>query len=540
MKNFLLIFLVISCLFCNPVLAQTAPSIEWAKCLGGYSEETAYCVQQVSSGGYIVAAYALSNDGDVSGNNSLPYTGDFWIVKLDDNGNIEWQECLGGTYNEGATSIKETPDGGFIVAGFASSNDGDVSGNHSSTYFDDYWVIKIDNTGNLLWQKCFGGSNYELPADIQLTIDRGFIVAGFSQSNDGDVTGHHGANSETDYWITRLDSTGDLLWQKSLGGTANDFAYSIQQTTDSGFIVAGYSNSNDGDVTGNHGGWDYWIVKLNSSGNLVWEKSLGGTMDEGGVTYLIPNSIQQTSDGGFIVAGFTHSNDGDVTGNHGNGDAWIVKLDSNGNILWQKALGGSNGDGAYSVQQTIDGGFIIAGMTTSNNYDVSGNHQPLVNGDYWIVKLDSIGNLIWQKCLGGSQSEWPFYVRQTTDGGFVLAGYSNSTDGDVTGLHVSIFTDGWIVKLSPEIPTGIASPLHNFISLSPNPVKSQLNINLTTPAIDVSILVYDVQGRIRQAALSGETDKIELNTENLPAGFYTLQIVRNKTGECEVSKFVKQ
>ncbi|MCD6097265.1 T9SS type A sorting domain-containing protein [bacterium] len=169
-----------------------------------------------------------------------------------------------------------------------------------------------------------------------------------------------------------------IQWQKCLGGSGYDYAYSIQQTDDGGFIVAGYSNSNDGDVSGNHGERDYWVVKLNSAGDLVWQKSLGGSSwDEAW-------SIQQTSDGGFIVAGYSESNDGDVSGHHGGYDYWVVKLDSAGDIVWQKCLGGSYWDYAYSIQQTFDGGYIVAGESRSNNGDVSGNHGW---GDYWVVKL---------------------------------------------------------------------------------------------------------------------------------------------------------
>ncbi|MGB4094684.1 MAG: T9SS type A sorting domain-containing protein, partial [Bacteroidales bacterium] len=145
----------------------------------------------------------------------------------------------------------------------------------------------------------------------------GYIVAGETWSNDGDVSGNHG---NSDYWVVKLNSSGDIEWQKCLGGTNSDWAYSIQQTNDSGFIVAGYTHSNNGDVSGNHGYYDYWVVKLNSSGDIEWQKCIGGT------NYEFANSIQQTSDGGFIVAGETLSNNGDVSGNHGYSDAWVVKL----------------------------------------------------------------------------------------------------------------------------------------------------------------------------------------------------------------------
>jgi hypothetical protein len=240
-----------------------------------------------------------------------------------------------------------------------------------------------------------------------------------------------------------------MEWQKSLGGSDWDFATSIQQTTDGGFVVAGESFSIDGDVSGNHGFSDYWIVKLDSTGTIEWQKSLGGTDDD------VANSIQQTTDGGFLVGGRSYSNDGDVSGNHGYYDYWIVKLDLTGTLEWQKSLGGADLDIATSIQQTTDGGFVVAGYSESNDGDVSGHHGSSSDADYWIVKLDAAGTIEWQKSLGGTYEDVANSIQQTTDGGYVVAGSSESNDGDVSGHHGSTsYPDYWIVKLDYS-PAGI-------------------------------------------------------------------------------------
>ncbi|MGB3074225.1 MAG: hypothetical protein WBB36_02835, partial [Chitinophagales bacterium] len=195
--------------------------------------------------------------------------------------------------------------------------------------------LRAQSPSSIEWQKCLGGSGYEIAKSVQQTSDGGFIVAGYTESTDGDISGNHGGS---DYWVVKLDSHGVMEWQKCLGGSYYEFAHSVQQTTDKGFIVAGYSSSNDGDVSGNHGDYDYWIVKLDSTGTMEWQKCLGGSK------YDAAHSIQQTSDGGFIVAGETGSTIGDVSGNHGSGDYWVVKLDGSGNIEWQKCLGGNDYD----------------------------------------------------------------------------------------------------------------------------------------------------------------------------------------------------
>ncbi|HYV94896.1 MAG TPA: T9SS type A sorting domain-containing protein [Chitinophagales bacterium] len=510
--------------------AQVTPSIEWEKSFGGSVEDFSSSIHQTTDGGFIVAGFSESNDIDVSGNHGGR---DYWIVKLDTAGNLVWQKSLGGSDNEQANSVQQTSDGGFIVAGSSFSDDGDVSGNHGGYYFGDYWILKLDASGDLIWQKCLGGSNDDVAKAIQQTTDGGFIVAGHSSSDDGDVSGNHGSY---DYWIVKLDTGGNIVWQKSLGGSDGEEANDIQQTTDGGYIVAGYSLSNDGEVSGNHGELDYWIVKLDTVGNLVWQKSLGGSY------FDYAHSVQQTTDGEFIIAGQSISNNGDVSGWHGCdmfsygcNDYWIVKLDTGGNLLWQKTLGGYDEDVAYSVQQTTDDGFIIAGYSFSNNDDVSANHG---SADAWIVKVDVNGNLLWQKCLGGIFNQGAFSIQQTSDSGFIIAAASESASGDVSENYGH--DDYWIVKLSPDTPSGISSLSTNFVSLYPNPVHIQLYINLSAPANKAIIRVYDLQGRMIALPTTFTNTQVQLNTTSLPDGFYTLQISNKKTGEYEVGKFVKQ
>jgi hypothetical protein len=260
---------------------------------------------------------------------------------------IEWQKCLGGYWGDYPNSIRATTDGGYIVAGYTEYGGGDVMGYHGNPAINDYWVVKLSSTGSIQWEKCLGGVYQDQGSDVRQTPDGGYIVAGSAASQDCNVTGNHGG---LDYWIVKLSPTGDILWQKSLGGSKHEYGYSIDLTADGGFVVAGLTESSDGDVTGNHGIRDYWVVKLDGSGNLQWQKALGGSGDDEA------NAIRATPDGGCIVAGFTESSDGDVTGYHGQRDGWIVKLGSGGSLQWQKALGGSNYDVLNSIQLTTDGG----------------------------------------------------------------------------------------------------------------------------------------------------------------------------------------
>lgn len=410
-----------------------APALQWQKSYGGSENDFAFSMQQLSDGGYIVVGQTASFNGDVTGNHGDE---DMWVIRLNKSGKLKWQKTLGGTADESAFAVQQTTDGGFIVAGQSSSNNGNVTNNHGNL---DFWVVKLDGNGNIQWQKSLGGSNADFATSIEQTFDGGYIVAGGSSSNNGDVSGHHGNVSFlSDYWVVKLDANGNIEWNHSFGGTAGEIAYSVKQTSDGGYLIGGNSESNDGDVTGMHDEvyGDFWVIKLSKSGNLQWEKSLGGT------DYDQANSIIQTSDGGYVALGFSRSNNGDITNAHGNYDVWMTKINANGDLLWQHAYGGTQEDFGYSVEQTPDGGYIINGGTASNNGDVTGLHG---NEDFWVIKTDASGSLQWQSALGGSAYDEGKTIDQTSEGGYIAAGYSESNNGNVSGNHGQ--RDFWVVKL---------------------------------------------------------------------------------------------
>ena len=504
--------------YSNTIYAQ--PLIEWQQAYGGSDYDESRSIHQTRDGNYFVAGITGSNDGDVEANHG--YT-DFWVLKLDELGVVLWKKIYGGSDLDDALSSHSTTDGGLVVAGFTRSNDGDVSGNHGDS---DAWILKLDSVGVIEWQKCLGGSGWEEAWDVQQTIDGGYIVAGLSGSIDGDVTVNHGS---LDYWIVKLSSAGNIEWQKSLGGSLLDIAYSINQTNDGGYIVAGESNSPDGDVTNIHGNFDYWVVKLNFEGKIEWQKTLGGTnLDRA-------NEVQQTKEGGYIVLGQARSNNGDVTGGHGGYDYWIVKLTNTGEFEWQRSLGGSGEDYGRHVQQTKDDGYIITGQTQSNNGDVLGNDG---GADIWVVKLMNGGEIQWQKSLGGSQAEIGFFIQQTNDEGFILSGSAWSNNGDVSGVQGK--TDFWIVKLSPESSPTTAlqfSPLQIF----PNPAQQSISLQIPTQETSANVIISDLLGRecSRQTISIPELSAESLTITALYPGFY-LVTATTSAGKVFSGKFRKE
>ena len=492
-------------------IGAAQPTTQWQKSFGGSLEDFAFSVQQTSDAGYIVGGASVSNDGDVTGNHG---SFDYWVVKLDEHGDLQWQKSLGGSDEDRARSIQQTSDGGHIVAGYSRSNDGDVTGNHGDF---DYWVVRLDGQGDVQWERSLGGSDWDAAQSIQQTSDGGFIVAGYSRSNDGDVTGNHG---NFDYWVVKLDGQGDIQWEKSLGGSYWDAAYNIQQTSDGEYIVVGQSASKNGDVTGNHGNFDYWVVKLDGQGDIQWQRSLGGSDDD------YAHAFQQTIDGGYIIAGHSSSNDGDVTANHGLTDIWVVKLDASGNIQWQRSLGGSGYEYAASIQQTIDVGYMIAGESRSNDGDVTANHGL---ADIWVVNLDAQGNIQWQRSFGGSGVDDACCIQQTSDGGYTVAGATSSVDGDVTSNHGR--SDCWIVKLGPDsVGTGSLSNRTMRAKVSPNPAELTVSLYWQSLSGIHHVHVTDLLGQIvdsRSVQFTEGTSR-PIQLQGIAPGIYSVIIASHE------------
>jgi arginine repressor len=418
----------------------TIEAATWKKVFGGNDYDYGRAIWRTADGGYVTAGRAYSNNnGDVGPNKGFD---DIWIIKTDANGNKIWQKTYGGAGDEDAWAITGTADGGFIVAGTTTSNNnGDVG---PTKGFGDIWILKLDANGNLLWQKTFGGNADEFARSVISNPDGTFIVAGYTGSNNsGDVGVNHGSGT-SDFWILKLDASGNLLWQKTLGGTGSDFAVAVTGSADGGYVIAGYTNSNNsGDVGANHGstGNDMWVVKLDANGNLVWQKTLGGTGSDNA------NCITRSTDGGFVVAGGTNSNNsGQVGTNHGMIDMWVVKLDGSGNLQWQKTMGGADNDYANAIITNTDGSFVIAGGADSDKSgDVGANHG---NMDFWVVKLQANGTLAGQQLLGGDDSEYSTAITAFTGGGYVITGYTDSNNSGDVGINHGGHYDMWVVKIN--------------------------------------------------------------------------------------------
>lgn len=394
--------------------------VAWIKTFGGTGEETAQAIISTLDGGYAVLGFTNSTDGDIQ-NKSIPVN-DYWLLKFDAEGNLQWNKTYGGSKDDRGQSLVQTQDGGFALTGYAMSDDGDGSVNNG---FHDNWVIKVDAQGELQWEKSFGFSGHDHSYDIIETLDSGLFFTGFlditSARADG-LTEKHGSltrHGVGEFWGTKIDATGALQWRGYFGGTNNDRAHAVVQSDDGGFVMTGFSESNDFDISSTQGSYDFWMVKIDSNGNLLWERSFGGSGIE------ISYDIAKTSDGGYVITGNTFSTDGDIAKNKGESDIWLVKVDKDGKMIWEHTYGGSGFDAAQAVIASKNGGYFIVGNSKSTNKDTTANYG---ENDIWLIKTDASGNLVWQKSFGGSGFDFGFDVVDHPDGSIVLVGKMASSD----------------------------------------------------------------------------------------------------------------
>ena len=532
-SKFILILLLFFVVFYNSMLAQDI-QIEWQKTIGADHNDYFWDMEITSDGGFILGGTSFSN---MSGDKTEDLIGimDYWVVKLDSFGDIEWENTIGGNLIDQLQIVKQTVDGGYILGG---SSDSGVSGDKTESSPNGnlaYWIVKLNSSGSIEWQNTIGGSGNDRFYSLQQTTDGGYIIGGYS---DSDISGDKTENSQgsNDYWVVKLDSFGVIEWQNTIGGDVDDELYYISQTQDGGYILGGSSDSSvSGDKTeASTGGiydHDYWIVKLNSSGTIEWQNTIGG--DRADRVY----NVIQIADGGYIVSGVSVSGiSGDKTEtNFGNFDYWIVKLDTNGAVIWENTIGGGLNENVHFTEEESDG-FILGGFSESNmSPDKSEDSKG--GADFWIIKLDTSGNIVWENTIGGSDFDQCKSIHKMFDGGYIAAGTSNSDiSGDKTENSNGL-RDFWLMKLY-ESPLSIQEfDLEDKISLYPNPSNSTSTIDFDIIYPNISLELLDVLGKSVYRKKYENTDSIELNIESLAPGIYFIRLeVKNSLAKLKLVK----
>ncbi len=502
------LLLIISFFAYSGLYSQSPPmKVFFSNHFGGSDLEQFFGGAACKNGDYILAGLSFSVDHDLL--QPVMYdSANILIVRCDPNGNKIWAKTFGGSGYDKARYCFEDSDHNIIVVGGTSSSDGDITFNQGD---NDMIVLKLDPDGNIIWVKTYGGSDYESARFGRETTDGNYIITGYSSSDDYDIIS--GGRGRHDGWLIKIDKAGDLIWTNTYGGSEPDRIRCCVETPDGGFLFSGESSSDTLDCVGNHGNADLWLGRVDSNGNLLWSKEYGGSGTDRSY------HISSTPDGNYLVAVQTNSNDFDVTDAKGNFDCWLLKVDGNGNIIWDKTLGGSGRDMIFNAFETSDGIFM-GGSSSSDDYDLTGvgcNH-----GDsFWLSKLDSDQNIIWNYCFGGSKSDVCNEMIVVSDSAFVMMGDSRSDDGDV-GANYGDY-DYWIMKggwepnfLPPVLPESLTTIFnYNEQALLINSPDERI-VNLEIIGMDGKVVV----GQQPLKLIAGE-NKINLSEiNNLSVGMY--------------------
>jgi gliding motility-associated-like protein len=457
MKNIPLLFCILTLLLLEHITFAQAPHVQWQRVSGNGAGDYPKKILQTADGGYIVAG---SREGNITptGPNSAFVDNFISVSKYDASGELQWENSL-IMAAQNMVDMVLTRDGGYLVvtSAFIQECDGPNDA--------DIFAIRINAAGEVLWKKHYGSPLTDEGHSVDITPDGDYIIAGATQADGRNVIYYHGG--EFDAWAIKINDAGDLLWQRALGGPKIDIAYDVAVAADGSAVVVGYTEANGGTVTGLKGPRDAWAVKLSSNGTLVWQRCLGGSM------YETANSVTLSHSGGFILAIQANSNDGDVTGLHNTlgafADFWIVDISSSGNINWSKCYGGQFNEQPFDIQKTNDGGYVVAGSAESSNGDVTCNKG---SEDMWLIKISNNGSLQWQKSFGGELYDMAFSVQQLADNSFILAGQTCSRD--IAGYHpveipaYSTCADYLLIKLSAQ---GVPVPAP---TLTINPTNAEV------------------------------------------------------------------
>ena len=445
--------------------------ITFERVYGGAETDRAYSVQQTSDGGYIIVGETSSFPG--------PPDYNIWLVKTDSLGDTIWTRSFGGYHQELGYSVQQTEDGGYILTGLTRSfgpQDSDV------------YLIRTDFLGDTLWSRVYGGTGDDKGYSVQQTSDGGYIIVGETSS--------FGAGN-ADVWLLKTDPVGHIIWTRIFGGSLRDRGSCVRQTSDGGYVLTGQTFGIM-DLAG------LFLAKTDSLGDSLWTRIHGGYADYG-------HSVEQTLDGGYIIAGSSpHLNLGES-------DIWLLKTDASGDTTWTKAHGGKNPDLGYSAQQTLDGGYVITGKTYSSSVPMF---------DVFLLKTDSLGDTIWARMFGGDYHDVGYCVQQTADGGYVVAGYTRSFGGGANS------PDFYLIKTDEDGLVGIQeedqklkNEKRKLLDNRPNPFRGTTLISYSLPASGYATLeVFDITGRLVETLVNEKqeprTYRVNFHAKDRPDGIY--------------------
>lgn len=493
----------------------------WVKTFGGTGYNVGHAVATTPGGDVVIAGCTSARDRDFEREGPLEYT-DIFVIKLGNDGHVKWKKYYGGDSEDMCRSIAIAPDGGMLLSGYTYSTNGDFEGLSKGGV--DIFVIKLDTDGNILWKKLYGGVSDDIGLGMS-TSGENILITGSTFSNDGDFEGFKERLNNA--FVIKLDNDGNVLWTREFGGKREDIGYAVTATSQNDVVIVGTTESDDGDFDKMYKGVvDIFVIKLDAEGNTRWKKTLGGSL------FDYAYSVASTPDGDVLITGATNSYVGDSAGVRYDFQILVVKFDVDGNVIWNRSLGGTESEFGNSITTGSDGSVLITGYSESNDGDFAGLNRR--REDIFVVNLDQDGSVRWKDLFGGSNSERGYCIRASANNDLFIVGTYVSDDGDFSGMErgaPSVF----VMKLdssgvlNPPASVSDNSSATPFLSVSPNPLSatSTITYNLDTPS-QVRIELLNMFGEIiavvhDERVVSG-THRIALNIGYAPSGVYNLRM----------------
>jgi hypothetical protein len=472
---------------------------------------------------------------------------DLLLTKLDKNGKILWQKCFGGSRMDSDSKNSnviygednyfpqhwiEKSNGNFVIVCDTRSNDGDISGFHNSvSNWEDIWIFEINRAGNIIRQKCIGGSGFDIPIELKINYNNSdYLVLGVTDSKDGDILNNYG---KLDLALFKIDSSFNIIWKKVIGGPNNEIPASLIVENDGEILVSGVFDSPAPGIDG-----QIFIYKFDNNGNTIFSKNYGGSLDEGlGESFICPPILKPIGYSEYLFGTVSNSRDGDVKTNFGSYEYWMVKIDSLGKIVWSKVLGTQTSETELIFLNTQKSGEIFAAITVSDSSGNLLNKNFHGNSDIGILTFDTNGNITSYHCLGGSWGDYPMDIYyDSTNNSFTVLGVTMSKNGDIKGQHGN--WDTWVVKLKNNISS--TEILECKISVYPNPASNYFTIDLNNciSTFPVHLNIFNTIGQLVQSQkINASKSTIELNT-GLSKGTYFLNIADSKGKKVGTTKLI--
>jgi len=496
-----------------------AQDIQWQQVIGGVHSEYLYDLKATPDYGFLLIGSSFSGK---SGNKTETGQGnlDYFLWKMSESGNLDWQKSIGGTGNDFLYSASITKEGGYILGG---SSDSPQSGSKIQGNFGglDFWIVKLSPEGEEEWQTNLGGVGNDLLKTIQQTPDGGYIIGGSSDSpliydKDKTLVGNKTSahNGSYDYWIVKLNSLGEIEWQKSYGGNFSDELQDILVLED-GYLIGGNSNSrkDSGNKTSpNYGESDFWIIRINSDGEEVWQETYGGEGED------VLSGLLLTENG-YLLAGSSSS---DNRGTNG-GSFRVMEIDKEGDVLWDETYNFGKSDVLVKATKTKDNQYLLGGYTLTDH----------ANRDYLALKINQRGEMLWQQTFGGRGNDYLSGLIQMRDGGYLLAGSSDSPKSDDKDRSSIGGTDYWLIKLGNE---NQLAEERKLVEIYPNPTYQYVNIIVSTEFKEAEVEVFDMNGRkLQNKKMLYRSDVVDL--QSYPPGVYIFKLkIDDKVQDIKVIK----